>query len=81
MTCEEIEIEIIRLISPMFPELDTTITVDTDLVDIGFDSLCIIELFVGIEKKFNLQLIDLGISEKDLKSIKSLASFIKNQLG
>ncbi len=80
MNREEVEKKLISLITPMFPKLDFPVTPDTQLVDMGFDSFGLVELFVGIEKNFKLQLMESGILKEDLASIKSLASFIDKKL-
>jgi len=40
----------------------------------------LVELFVFIEKNFDLKLIESNVSKENLKSIKSLASFIACEL-
>ena len=54
----------------------TTITAETNIWDIGFDSMSFIELLVSIEKEFEVQLIEIGILQEDIKTLKALAHYI-----
>ena len=49
---------------------------ETTLHALGIDSLGLVEIFVFIEKNFNLKLLDTNLRREDLESIKSLASFV-----
>ena len=49
---------------------------DAPLHTLGVDSMGFVELLVFIEKKFNLKLIESGLTRKDFQSIRSMASCI-----
>lgn len=51
---------------------------DMPMHELGLDSLGLVELFVFIEKEFNIQLMESGISQEDIKKIDSLAQSINN---
>ena len=52
------------------------IDVNAPLHELGVDSLSLVELFVFIEKTFELKLMESGITQEDLKTIKALAARI-----
>ncbi len=52
------------------------ITAGASLADLGFDSMSFIELLVSIEKKFDVQLIEIGMQPADIKSLEALAHYI-----
>jgi acyl carrier protein len=56
------------------------VTPDTPLLNLGLDSLRLFELFVFIEKKFGLRLIEAPLSRQNLESIRALASHIAARL-
>lgn len=49
---------------------------DVPLHDIGLDSMGLVELLVMIEKTFNLNLMESGLSKEDFQTVRSLASYI-----
>jgi len=49
---------------------------DTPLHELGIDSLSFVELLVFIEKKFNLKLLESGLTKEDFETIHSIASRI-----
>jgi acyl carrier protein len=49
---------------------------DAQMHEIGVDSLALVELFVFIEKEFNIKLMESGISQEDIMKIDSLAHSI-----
>lgn len=49
------------------------ISSDTPLHLLGFDSMSLVELFVLIEKNFDLKLMESGIGPEDVKTLGSLA--------
>lgn len=79
-TSAEISAELIKGISAMLPEDAPALTPETALTEIGMDSLMLVEIFVLIEKRFGLKLLDSNIGYDDLKSISTLASFIERKL-
>ncbi len=48
----------------------------TQLHELGLDSLSFVELFVFIEKTFDLKLMDANINQNDLVSVQALAKCI-----
>ncbi len=52
------------------------ISSEANLADLGFDSMSFIELLVSIEKKFDVQLIEIGMQPADIKSLEALAHYI-----
>lgn len=53
---------------------------DAPLPSLGFDSLSFVELLVSIERKFNLKLIETGISPEDVQTLGALARCIQRGL-
>jgi acyl carrier protein len=77
VTQKDIEEELIQGVSAILSrDNPRPLTSETPLMELGMDSLGLIEIFVFIEKRFNLQLLDSGITKEDMGSIKSLASYI-----
>ena len=65
-------------------EIATIISVDPSIVipdiplhEMGIDSLSFVELLVFIEKKFNVKLMESGLTMEDFRTISSLASSIQ----
>lgn len=54
----------------------TAISAEMTLQELGFDSLKLVELLVVIEKEFNVNLMETGITQDDFKNICSLAARI-----
>jgi len=82
MTLEQIEQKLIQGISDIISANDVAedITPDVPLADLGIDSLGLVEIFVFIEKNFNLKLLEANLKKKDLESVRSLATFISKGL-
>ena len=80
MNRKEIEDELINGISAIAAEEGGNLTAETPLSERGIDSLMLVEIFVFIEKKFNLQLLESDIKKEDLESIRSLASYISSKV-
>ena len=49
---------------------------ETPLHEMGIDSLGFVELLVTIEKKFNVKLMESGLTRNDFRTIRSLSSKI-----
>ena len=49
---------------------------ETPLHQMGIDSLGFVELLVTIEKKFNVKLMESGLTRNDFRTIRSLSSKI-----
>ena len=56
------------------------ITPNAPLASLGFDSMSFVELLVSVEKKFGVKLMELGMSQDDLKSLETLARRIQQVL-
>jgi len=59
---------------------DSELFPDSLLSDIGIDSLGLVELFVFIEKEYNIKLLDSGLTREDIQSINSLAIYIQKRI-
>jgi acyl carrier protein len=60
--------------------LNTTasdVPADEPLHELGIDSFTFVQLLVIIEKKFNVNLFESGITREDFQSIRTLASHIE----
>jgi acyl carrier protein len=80
MTREDIE-EILRQeIAAITSKDPSSIAVEIPLHAMGIDSLSFVEILVFIEKTFNLRLIELDLTKKDLETIRAIASFIAGKL-
>ena len=53
-----------------------TIKPDVPLPMLGMDSMNFVEMLVFIEKRFNLRLIESGLTREDFETIRALASRI-----
>lgn len=71
-----IEQTLIDEIAAILSKNPAIILPDTPLNELGVDSLSFVELLVFIEKKFNLKLMESGLTKKDFKTIHSIASRI-----
>ena len=80
LTDKDIEQELLKGISAIVSRDNLDITPETSMVALGIDSLKLVEIFVFIEKNFNLQLLESGIAKQDLESIKSLASYVHSRI-
>lgn len=76
MGLEEIRTELAGAVADILGmetgELDTSAM----LMDIGMDSLGLVETFVYIEKNFGLRLLETGIKREEMESIDALSSYI-----
>ena len=73
---EEIMDTLVRETEIILPDQTKKITSGATLSDLGFDSMSFIELLVSIEKKFDIQLIEIGMKSDDMKSLGELAHYI-----
>lgn len=77
MDIENVEKELLGCVSEILSrENAQDIGPDTLLVELGLDSLGLVEIFVFIEKRYNLRLLDSGITRQDMETISSLARYI-----
>jgi len=77
---QEIEQELVRGLAPIVAGRAPTLTAESTLTDLGIDSMGLIEIFIFIEKTFNLKLLESGIQREDLRSIRTLASYIASRI-
>lgn len=77
MTFQDIKEKLIDQISMTTGEKAEDISSDMMMHDIGMDSLGLVELFVFIEKEFNIQLMESGIPQEDIMQVDSLARSIE----
>lgn len=73
---KDIEEKLVREVAAMLSADPSIITPDTPLHTLGIDSLKFVELLVFIEKTFNLNLMESGLTREDFYTIRSLASCI-----
>ena len=76
MNVEEIENILINEVAVISASNSDDVAADVPLYDLGIDSLGFVELLVAIEKRFNLKLIESGLTQEDFETIKSLAKCI-----
>ena len=80
MTREEIARELVSGISAIAGKREAALSADTPLADVGVDSLMLVEIFVLVEKKFKLQLLESNVRKEDLQTIETLAAHIARKL-
>jgi acyl carrier protein len=78
---KEIEGELVRGISAMMAKTGTKLAPDSPLADMGLDSFMLVEIFVMIEKKYGVKLLDSGIRKEDLETVGSLAAYVGGKTG
>ncbi len=76
---EEIERILILEISSMFPDV-SNITASTPLQSLGLDSLRLFEIFVLIEKRFGVSLVEGPLTRKMLENASGLAAHVAGRL-
>jgi acyl carrier protein len=79
-TIQEIRQKLTEQIALSIGEEPSDITTDIPMHELGLDSLGLVELFVFIEKEFNIQLMESGISQEDIKTIDSLSQSVNNAI-
>jgi len=80
MNRQEIEQKLITGLAPIVSDRSSGITPESTMADLGIDSMGLIEIFIFIEKTFNLKLLESGIQREDLRSVNTLASYIASRL-
>jgi len=73
---KEITDTLVREAEIILSDQTEKISSQATLADLGFDSMSFIELLVSIEKKFDVQLVDIGMQPEDIKSLEALAHYI-----
>ena len=80
ITIKYIKEKLTEQIALSIGEKPSNIKSDMPMHELGMDSLGLVELFVFIEKKFKIQLMESGISQEDIKKIDSLAESINKAI-
>ena len=80
ITIKYIKEKLTEQIALSIGEEPSNIKSDMPMHELGMDSLGLVELFVFIEKKFKIQLMESGISQEDIKKIDSLAESINKAI-
>ncbi|MFH2046172.1 MAG: acyl carrier protein [Pseudomonadota bacterium] len=70
---EALKLEIAAILSQDIGAIDP----ETPLHEMGLDSLGFVELLVIMENKFNIKLMESGLTKNDFKTIKALSLKIK----
>ena len=79
MDVSDIEKILVNEVSAILASDIDAIASDVPLQTLGIDSLGFVELLVAIEKRFNLKLIESGLTQEDFKTINSLAKCINRE--
>jgi len=58
----------------------SVVNADASLNNLGINSMAFVELLIAIENKFGVRLIQSGITQADLSSLKTLALRIEHEL-
>ncbi len=54
--------------------------VDVPLKSLGYNSMSLVELLLSIERRYGIQLLNKGLTEKDLSGIRNLAQRLHSEL-
>ena len=76
MNLKEIENILAREIATIISVDPSRVIPDIPLHELGIDSLSFVELFVFIEKTFNIKLMESVLTREDFRTVRSLASSI-----
>lgn len=74
-------VEVCKITDPVPEDLSPTDPLIGPKSPLGLDSLDAVEIVVGVEKKYNVRIDAQETSRKVLRSIATLAAFIKKQGG
>ena len=80
MGINEIEKILISEVAGILAVNDDDVGVDVPLHDLGIDSLGFVELLVAVEKRFELKLIETGLTREDFETIRSLSQCILREV-
>lgn len=72
----DVQARLLEFLSDGVFSAETTVTLDTDLIASGFDSLSLVSLLVFIERTYGLWIPQNEINETNLKNIRTLASVV-----
>jgi len=78
MSTEEIRSRLIEELETILARDLSKDDAEKPLHELGVDSLSLVELFVSIEKRFGVKLMESGLTKDDFQSIDALASAISN---
>ncbi len=76
----EIEEKLLLFISKEIFKDQKQLTIDTDLVAAGFDSMSLVALLLFMEREFKVWMPEQGMTSEVLSNIKSLAAHILKQI-
>jgi|GEM_PF-1990021 len=79
-TIKKIEEILINEIAVILSRDPAEILPETPLNELGVDSLSFVELLVFIEKKFQIQLMESGLTKDDFHTLQTIASTINNMM-
>ncbi len=75
-TPAEIENNLRRELAMILDRPEEEIAADTPLAELGLDSIRLMEIIIFVEKEYNLNLVDLGLTREALQSTAALARVI-----
>lgn len=73
-----VEEALIQEVAAILSRYADTIDPEIALHEMGIDSLGFVELLVIMEKRFNIKLMESGLTKNDFKTIRSLSLKIKD---
>lgn len=76
MGVDEIKKELTEGIADILSMEPAEVDTGAALMDLGMDSLGLVETFVLIEKSFGLKLLEAGIKKENMETIDALAAYI-----
>ena len=81
MNKDEIKKELTEAVADILGLEAAEVDTSAMLMDIGMDSLGLVETFVYIEKTFGHKLLETGISRQEMESIDALSTYIASLKG
>ncbi len=79
-TPAEIEKNLRRELAMILDRPEKEITTDTPLAELGLDSIRLMEIIIFVEREYNLNLVDLGLTREALQSTAALARVIAGSI-
>jgi acyl carrier protein len=76
VTIESIQKQLGIEIETLLSLKSDSIKPDTDLTVLGIDSLRFVSLLLAIEQKFGVNLLKVGLTNEDTKSVRNLAAVV-----
>ncbi len=76
---DSLEQQISRLISERLLETSTGFDLDSDLYEVGLDSMAIMQLLVLVEKEFGAVIPDSDLTRHNFSSVRQLAQIIRDR--